>query len=65
MFIFYAKEIKTGAEIIHSQPVKKAILEFLMDKVFAVRNSMATHMASLGKLMGPQWTEGVVKSAIE
>jgi hypothetical protein len=44
MFIFYAKEIKTGAELINSAPVKKVILDFFMDKVYSVRNSMAVNL---------------------
>lgn len=41
MFIFYAQEIKTGAELINSTAIKKIIIEFLSDKVFGVRNEMA------------------------
>ena len=61
MFIFYAQEIKTGVDLINSAPIKKIVVEFLSDKVFAVRNNMANKLPRLSELMGMQWTENIVK----
>lgn len=65
MFIFYAQEIKTGAELINSTAIKKIIIEFLSDKVFGVRNEMAQKLEEISETMGIQWTEQMLKQVIE